>query len=220
MKRFFLSIPAFFVLTTCFSFSLHAEVFQSTNTLDNEWIFVTKTADGADYENLYVQNTKDAAKSSLILENPAKLPLTFSNLCYLPKNETLYFSIHNGGEFVNGVQLFRGEGIYVLKKDSEGNYSSKGLRRFTKLEPWLVKRAKIAFIDNLSSPDYEGFLDFIFGFADFNVKPVFVYTDKNGTQLLNEDAVRYLHESKLLDKLVTEEKEYYHSVLEDFFVLS
>lgn len=216
MKRFFHSISAFFILASCFSFSLHAENFQSVQTPDGEWIFVTKTADGADYENLYVQNTKDAAKTSLILENPAKLPLTFSNLCYLPKNETLYFSIHNGSEFVNGVQLFRGEGIYVLKKDSEGNYSSKGLRRFTKLEPWLVKRAKIAFIDNLSFPDYTEFLDFLFEFADFDVKPVFVYTSESGKNLLNEEAVRYLHESKLLDKLVTEEKEYYHSVLEDF----
>ncbi|MCR5080524.1 MAG: hypothetical protein K6B17_04185 [Treponema sp.] len=216
MNRTYQSAFVIFILSIFFSFSLSAEIFQSVKSPDGEWIFVTETEDGNPYENLYVQNTTDPSKSKMILENPAKVPFVFSNLCFNPKNEALYFSIHNGGEFVNGVQLFRGEGIYVLKKDSEGNYSSKGLRRFAKLEPWIVERAKSAFLDNSPHPDYKEFLKFLFEFADYDAEPCFVYKADSGKNLLNEEAVRCLHESKKLDALVLEEKDYYHSVLEDF----
>ncbi|MBP3742401.1 MAG: hypothetical protein J6J00_05385 [Treponema sp.] len=108
-------------------------------------------------------------KSALILENPAKINGVFSNLCYLPQNQTLYFGVHNGGAFVNGVQIFQSEGIYVLKKDSGGNFSKKGLRRFAKLEPWLVVRAKTAYFDNapteelyISLHSVENYVTFIY----------------------------------------------------------
>ena len=216
MKRFAGWIFILLIFSTVFSFSLSAETFQSVKSSYGEWIFTTKSTDGADYENLYAQKTGSSEKPTLILENPAKFPGLFSNLCYVPETESLYFSIHNGGEFVNGVQLFRGEGIYVLKKDADGNYSPKGLRRYTKLEPWLVERAKKAYFDNLPSPDYQGFLDFLFGFADFDVKPCLSCKSESGENLLNEEALRYLHQSSLLDQLVSKEKENYHSGIEDF----
>ena len=216
MKRFAGWIFILLIFSTVFSFSLSAETFQSVKSSYGEWIFTTKSTDGADYENLYAQKTGSSEKPTLILENPAKFPGLFSNLCYVPETESLYFSIHNGGEFVNGVQLFRGEGIYVLKKDPDGNYSPKGLRRYTKLEPWLVERAKKAYFDNLPSPDYQGFLDYLFGFADFDVKPCLSCKSESGENLLNEEALRYLHQSSLLDQLVSKEKENYHSGFEDY----
>lgn len=183
------------------------------------WLFVTAQKRGQPWESLYAVNVRDAERSALILENPAQAPGVFSNLCYLPQNGTLYFGIHNGSSRVNGVQLFVGEGIYTLKKDGDGAYSARGLRRFCKLEPWIARNAREAFFENPPSPDYAGFLRFLFGFADFDAEPCFVYEAKSGgtrMPLLDEDALRYLNEQGLLDALFEEEKTGYRSPFEDF----
>lgn len=219
--RSFHSLAAFFILFLTVSSIAFAEptdfdeVFQSVKA-DSEWNFVVAKEKGCNYENLYAVNAGNPEKSSCVLKNPARTEYVFSNLCYNPKNETLYFCIHNGGGLVNGVQLFMGEGIYALKKDSDGNFSSKGVRRFTKMEPWLVERAKQAYFDKIPTPDCEGFLKFLFGFADFDVKPCLVYSLANGKKLLNEDALEYFYESGLLDSICSESKEFYHSRFEDF----
>lgn len=191
-------------------------IFQRADAKKDGWIFLTASRKGQAFENLYAVNMAEADKSILILENPAGEAGVFSNLCYLPENQTLYFGIHNGAGLVNGVQLFYGEGTYVLKKDASGTYSSQGLRRYSKLEPWLCQRAKTAYFDNLSSPDYKGFLTFLFGFCDFDVKPCFVYRTSGGRALLNEEALSYLFEHSLLDAIADEEKEGYHSAFEDY----
>ena len=220
MKRFFYFLFTIFTFLQVFS-SIHAEaldfdeVFQSVKA-GSEWNFVVAREKGGNYENLYAVNAGNPEKSSCVLKNPARTEYVFSNLCYNPKNETLYFCIHNGGGLVNGVQIFLGEGIYALKKDSDGNFSSKGVRRFTKMEPWLVERAKQAYFDKPPAPDYEGFLEFLFGFADFDAYPCLAYTLENGKRLLNEDALRYFNESGLLASLCSESKEFYHSRFEDF----
>lgn len=186
-------------------------IIQSVKSSDGKYTFLTAKLPGQYYENLYCQNAENPDELVLILKNPAEFAGAFSNLCYNEKNETLYFGVHNGERSVNGVQLFYGEGIYVLKKDSDGNYSSKGLRRFIKMEPWLLERAKEAYFIRLPSPDYSGFLQFLFGFADYDVEPCFVY--KN---LLNEEALQYLYENSLLDAIITGEKEGYYSTIEDY----
>ena len=183
-------------------------------TGNKDWIFILAEAKGVHYENLYAVNLNSPEKSRMILENPAHADGIFSNLCYLPETETLYFSIHNGKSLENGVQLFYGEGIYVLKKDSDGNYSSKGLRRFSKLEPWLVRRARSAWFENLPEPDYSVFLKWLFGFCDYDVQPCFVYRTE-GKSLLNEEALRYLYENNLIDDFFESEKEGYRSGFEN-----
>lgn len=191
-------------------------IFQTAEAKKEGWIFVTASRKGQAYENLYAVNIAEPDKSILILENPAHEAGVFSNLCYLPENQTLYFGIHNGAGLVNGVQLFYGEGTYVLKKNTDASYSPKSLRRYSKLEPWLCQRAKTAYFDNLPAPDYAGFLNFLFGFCDFDVKPSFVYRMSDGRELLNEEALAYLFEHSLLDAIADEEKEGYHSAFEDY----
>lgn len=215
MKPFSSSVFISFILSTVFTFSLSAHTLQSVKSSDGKWIFTTKTEAGKNYENLYVQRPDSSEELSLILENPAKLPGLFSNLLFLPETESLYFSIHNGSEFVNGIQLFRGEGIYVVKKDMDGKYSAKGLRRYVKLEPWLLQRAKTAYFDNLPSPDYREFLNFLFGFADFDANPCLIYTNEKGQRLLNEEALEYMYETSILDELAAKENEHYHSIFAD-----
>lgn len=191
-------------------------IFQRADAKKDGWIFLTASRKGQAYENLYAVNLRVPADSLLILENPAHEAGVFSNLCYLPENQTLYFGIHNGAGHVNGVQLFYGEGTYVLKKDASGTYSPQSLRRYSKLEPWLCQRAKTAYFDNLPTPDYAGFLNFLFGFCDFDVKPSFVYRMSDGRELLNEEALSYLYEKSLLDDIFSGEKENYHSAFEDY----
>ena len=177
---------------------------------DRECIFLLAEPKGAHYENLYAVNLKSPKDSHMILENPAHVAGIFSNLCYLPKNESLYFSIHNGKPLENGVQLFYGEGIYVLKKDSDGKYSPKGLRRFSKLEPWLARRAKSVWFENQPLPDYSAFLKYLFGFCDYDVQPCFIY-QAGAKKLLNEEALRYLYENDLIDAIFESEIEGYRS---------
>ena len=221
MNRIFRLVFAFFIFTLTFSSIVYAnetefeKVFQSVKA-DDEWKFLVAKEKSAPYENLYAVNQKNPEKSSCVLKNPCNTSLVFSNLCYNPKNETLYFCIHNGAGAENGVQLFLGEGIYALKKDEDGNYSRKNLRRFAKLEPWLTERAKQAYLENPPAPDYKGFLNFLFGFADFDVSPVLCFEAENGEILLNEDALRYLHKNKLLDEICSGEKDFFHSRFEDF----
>lgn len=191
-------------------------VFQTADAKKEGWIFLTASKKGQGFENLYAANLRDPAASLLILENPAGKAGVFSNLCYLAENQTLYFGIHSGAALVNGVQLFLGEGTYLLKKDADGKFSSKGLRRFSKLEPWLCQRAKAAYFDNLPAPDYAGFLNFLFGFCDFDVTPCLAYKTSDGRTLLNEEALCFLYENSLLDAIVAGEKEGYHSAFEDY----
>lgn len=191
-------------------------IFQTAEAKKDGWIFVTASRKGQAFENLYAVNLREPADSLLILENPAGEAGIFSNLCYLSENQTLYFGIHNGHGLVNGVQLFLGEGTYLLKKDANGNYSPKALRRFSKLEPWLCQRAKFAYFEKLPSPDYKGFLAFLFAFCDFDVNPCFVYRTSDGRSLLNEEALSYLYENSLLDSIFTGEKENYRSAFEDY----
>ncbi|EID85889.1 histidine kinase [Treponema sp. JC4] len=191
-------------------------VFQTADAKKEDWIFLTASKKGQGFENLYAVNLREPAASLLILENPAGKAGVFSNLCYLAENQTLYFGIHSGAALVNGVQLFLGEGTYHLKKDADGKFSSKGLRRFSKLEPWLCQRAKAAYFDNFPEPDYAGFLNFLFGFCDFDVTPCLAYKTSDGRTLLNEDALCFLYENSLLDAIVTGEKEGYHSAFEDY----
>ncbi|MBQ7752655.1 MAG: hypothetical protein IJR80_03240 [Treponema sp.] len=191
-------------------------IFQTAEAKKDGWIFVTASRKGQAFENLYAVNLREPADSLLILENPAGEAGIFSNLCYLSENQTLYFGIHNGHGLVNGVQLFLGEGTYLLKKDANGKYSPKALRRFSKLEPWLCQRAKSAYFEKLPSPDYKGFLAFLFAFCDFDVNPCFVYRTSDGRSLLNEEALSYLYENSLLDSIFTGEKENYRSAFEDY----
>lgn len=191
-------------------------IFQTADAKKEGWIFVTASRKGQAFENLYAVNLREPADSLLILENPAGEAGIFSNLCYLSENQTLYFGIHNGHGLVNGVQLFLGEGTYLLKKDANGKYSPKALRRFSKLEPWLCQRAKSAYFEKLPSPDYKGFLAFLFAFCDFDVNPCFVYRTSDGRSLLNEEALSYLYENSLLDSIFTGEKENYRSAFEDY----
>ena len=191
-------------------------IFQTADAKKEGWIFVTASRKGQAFENLYAVNLREPADSLLILENPAGEAGVFSNLCYLSENQTLYFGIHNGHGLVNGVQLFLGEGTYLLKKDANGKYSPKALRRFSKLEPWLCQRAKSAYFEKLPSPDYKGFLAFLFAFCDFDVNPCFVYRTSDGRSLLNEEALSYLYENSLLDSIFTGEKENYRSAFEDY----
>ena len=191
-------------------------IFQTADAKKEGWIFVTASRKGQAFENLYAVNLREPADSLLILENPAGEAGIFSNLCYLSENQTLYFGIHNGHGLVNGVQLFLGEGTYLLKKDTNGKYSPKALRRFSKLEPWLCQRAKSAYFEKLPSPDYKGFLAFLFAFCDFDVNPCFVYRTSDGRELLNEEALSYLYEKSLLDSIFTGEKENYRSAFEDY----
>ena len=191
-------------------------IFQTADAKKEGWIFVTASRKGQAFENLYAVNLREPADSLLILENPAGEAGIFSNLCYLSENQTLYFGIHNGHGLVNGVQLFLGEGTYLLKKDANGKYSPKALRHFSKLEPWLCQRAKSAYFENLPSPDYKGFLAFLFAFCDFDVNPCFVYRTSDGRSLLNEEALSYLYENSLLDSIFTGEKENYRSAFEDY----
>ena len=217
MKRFLfvflISLQVFFaIFAENFEFE---EVYQSVQA-GAEWNFLVAKEKGNFLENLYAVNARNPQKSSCVLKNPGQTEHIFSNLCFNPKNETLYFCIHNGAGLVNGVQLFLGEGIYALKKDSNGTFSSKDVRRFTKMEPWLVERAKEAYFDNSPAPDYKGFLEFLFGFTDFDVKACLAYILEDGKTILNEDALRYFYENGLLDSICSESKEFYHSRFEDF----
>ena len=222
MRRF-LSFLAIFILGTFHAQFLSGQndaenfdvVFDRVNAEKDGWIFLTASRKGEKYENLYGVNVKDS-QTFLIMENPAETPFIFSNLCWLPEKQTLYFGIHNGHGLVNGVQLFYGEGTYVLKKDDEGNFSSKGLRRYSKLEPWLCQLAKKAYFDNLSSPDFTGFLNFLFSFCDFDVNPVFVCKSPDGKILLNEAALTFLYKNTDFDGLCRKEKENYRSPFEDY----
>ncbi|MCR5612080.1 hypothetical protein [Treponema sp.] len=183
------------------------------------WAFITAKDKNSEAENLYAVNIDSPEKSSLVFKNPVGKSGSFSNLCYSVRNETLYFALHTGAYTHNGIQIFLGEGIYVLKKDDDGNYSSKSLRRFYKMEPWLVEHAYSAYFEKNPVPDYTGFLNWLFTFCDYDVKPCLVYSVKDGQtekKLLNEKALQYLYENLVLKSLCSEEKDNYRSKLEDF----
>lgn len=93
-------------------------------------------------------------------------------------------------------------------------YSSKELRRFTKLEPWIASLAKKAFFQ--PQPDYPAFLSYLFSFCDYDCNPCFVYKTDEGQSLYNEQALKYLYENNLLDSLFEKENPGYRSPFEDF----
>ncbi|MBR1722912.1 MAG: hypothetical protein IJ727_10590 [Treponema sp.] len=235
MKVSIPAIYAFLILSLTANFHLFAEkthlsrfensfafeyISQSLQSEDGQWIFVTASEKGKNYDNLYALNIADPQKSALILENKSRRSEFFSNLCYLKENQTLYFAVHTGKYFENGSQTFESEGLYVLKKDSQGLYTAKNLRRFQKMEPWLLEKAKSAWLDNPSQPDYSRFLQVLFSYCDFDANPVFVYETETDTgakkELFNEDALRYLHEKNLLATLVSRIKGNYNSQIGDF----
>lgn len=143
-------------------------------------------------------NIAEPEKSSVVFELSYDGGNPITSLAYNPKNETLYFAVHVGYSEKYNIQTERGSGIYAVTKNSDGLLLKENVRKYMRLNDWFFKNT-IRFYLERPVPDYNGFLDYFFSFADPCVNPVFCITDDKGKTLTNIEAALYLVNSNIVE---------------------
>lgn len=166
-------------------------MYEEVTSDDGAWTFVSAHVIQKNRNDIYSinNNTKEYFH---VYANPQNRDRTITNICFFPKTKKLYFNSHNNNSNVHGEWIPIGHGMYTLQKDADGNYSEKGLKRYALPAPWILHRALDAYLVNLDTPDYEGFLSYLFSYADSGVTPVFCVTKSTGEVVTDVAALKYL----------------------------
>lgn len=143
-------------------------------------------------------NIAEPEKSSELFEIYNKEGDPITSLAYNPKNETLYFAVHNGYSNELDIQTEQYSGIYAVTKNSEGLLVKENLRKYMRINDWFFKNTTRFYLKR-SAPDYKGFLNYCLSFADPCVNPVFCITDDKGKTLTNLEAAKYIVNSNLIE---------------------
>lgn len=115
-----------------------------------------------------------------------------SSLVYSDASQVLYYYTLPGQQRKNHKNLYYDIGLYRFPIDvnSENIFKAENLQRYFNLPEWIIKDAYKAFID-IAKPDYAGFLDWIYYFADKACLFTFITSTDDGKTLSDEKALEY-----------------------------
>lgn len=115
-----------------------------------------------------------------------------SSLVYSDASQVLYYYTLPGQQRKNHQNLYYDIGLYRFPIDvtSEDIFKAQNLQRYFNLPEWIIKDAYKAFID-IAKPDYAGFLDWLYYFADKACLCAFITSTDDGKTLSDEKALEY-----------------------------
>lgn len=115
-----------------------------------------------------------------------------SSLVYSDASQVLYYYTLPGQQRKNHQNLYYDIGLYRFPIDvtSENIFKAQNLQRYFNLPEWIIKDAYKAFID-IAKPDYAGFLDWLYYYADKACLCTFITSTNDGKTLNDEKALEY-----------------------------
>ena len=115
-----------------------------------------------------------------------------SSLVYSDASQILYYYTLPGQQRKNHQNLYYDIGLYrfPIEVNSEDIFKAQNLQRYFNLPEWIIKDAYKAFID-IAKPDYAGFLDWIYYYADKDCLCAFITSTDDGKTLNDEKALEY-----------------------------
>ncbi len=115
-----------------------------------------------------------------------------SSLVYSDASQVLYYYTLPGQQRKNRQNLYYDIGLYrfPIEVNSEIPFKVENLQRYFNLPEWIINDAYKAFID-IAKPDYSGFLDWIYYFADKACLFTFITSTDDGKTLSDEKALEY-----------------------------
>ncbi len=118
-----------------------------------------------------------------------------SSLVYSDASQVLYYYTLPGQQRKNRQNLYYDIGLYrfpidVNSVNSEDSFKAENLQRYFNLPEWIIKDAYKAFID-IAKPDYSGFLDWLYYYADKDCLCTFITSTDDGKTLSDEKALEY-----------------------------
>lgn len=115
-----------------------------------------------------------------------------SSLVYSDASQVLYYYTLPGQQRKNHQNLYYDIGLYRFPIDvnSENIFKAENLQRYFNLPEWIIKDAYKAFID-IAKPDYAGFLDWLYYYADKACLCTFITSTDDGKTLSDEKALEY-----------------------------
>lgn len=211
MKRPLLFFIAIILCGKFFAASVPKEILERTSAVyewtesdDGQWIFVNAASADDGKNRLYSFDQKTGEARVLFAPFPNTQTRFVYGMHFWKKTQKLYFMVHNGEYSVNGTHnLFLHEGLYTAQKDADQNYSAAGVWRHSALEAWLAKNLWAAYIQKPARPDYDGFLNALYTFADPGTNPIFVLSKENG----GAENGAALYEKKALEWIVQNKKQ-------------
>ena len=146
-------------------------------------------------------DTKTHTHTTLLEQKPVSWLV--DSLVYSDASQKLYYYTFPEPPKINNQIVYYDVGLYVFSKDDNDKanfndgFSADNVKRFFNLSEWVIREAFNAFI-NKEEPDYKGFLNWIYYFADKDDGDfAFCVQTKDGQTLLDEEALRYS-----IDKLI------------------
>lgn len=166
----------------------------SISSADGEWTFVNAlVGTDNDFKNcIFAISSYKNYAPQLIYESPKKNDdLGVGNLCYSDKTQKLYFSVDTKTE-INNYWLNYNNGFFICEKDPNGFYTAGTVKRYKNFLADDMNLSFRAFIKDPAIPDYTGFLNFLYSFADLGTSPIFYIQTDDGTYLYETQALKYL----------------------------
>ena len=134
-------------------------------------------------------DTKTHTHTTLLEQKPVSWLV--DSLVYSDASQKLYYYTFPEPKRVNNKIGYYDVGLYVFSKGDNESFSADNVKRFFNLPEWLIKDTFNAFINN-DAPDYKGYLNWIYYFADKGDDEfAFCVQTKDGQTLLDEEALRY-----------------------------
>lgn len=148
-----------------------------------------------DTQNQTKNQTENQKEKSTVLLEQKSTGYNSSSLVYSDASQVLYYYTLPGQQKINHHNLYYDIGLYrfpidVNSVNSEDSFKAENLQRYFNLPEWIIKDAYKAFID-IAKPDYAGFLDWIYYFADKACLCTFITSTDDGKTLNDEKALEY-----------------------------
>ena len=126
-----------------------------------------------DYNKLYCFYPKEPEKSEVVFSHSVQNAQAITDLIYNPAAKTLYFIVNYGIRTKRRNLLAQDNGIYTLSANENGFFPKSYLSRYYKIPSWMIKNVVNEFLLQPKEADFNGFLDWLFSFADYGSNPVF-----------------------------------------------
>ena len=148
-----------------------------------------------DTQNQTKNQTENQKEKYTVLLELKTTGYNSSSLVYSDASQVLYYYALPGQQKINHHNLYYDIGLYrfpidVNSVNSEDSFKAENLQRYFNLPEWIIKDAYKAFID-IAKPDYSGFLDWLYYYADKDCLCTFITSTDDGKTLSDEKALEY-----------------------------
>ena len=145
-----------------------------------------------DTQNQTKNQTQNQQEKCTVLLEQKSTGYNNSSLVYSDASQVLYYYTLPGQQRKNRQNLYYDIGLYrfPIEVNSENIFKAENLQRYFNLPEWIIKDAYRAFIE-IATPDYTGFLDWIYYFADKASLCAFITSTDDGKTLSDEKALEY-----------------------------